>query len=142
LQQTINVTFRADYHITPELSIQYYGSPFASSGEFTNFKLINNPMAKEFSDRFHLLGGDNSDIDQFADVWGLKNPEFTFTQFRSNLVFRWEYLPGSKIYLVWANERTLFQQESTKKITSAFNGLGQVFPCNVFLIKINYWFSL
>ena len=142
VQQTLNVTFRADYHITPELSIQYYGSPFASSGEFTNLKLINNPMAKEYSDRFHVLGGGEPEIGQIADVWGLNNPEFTFTQFRSNLVFRWEYQPGSKIYLVWANERTLYQAEPTEAIFQAFKGLGNVFPSNVFLVKINYWFSL
>lgn len=142
LQQTLNMTFRVDYIITPELSIQYYGSPFASTGEFTNLKLITDPMSDSYSERFHLLGFGDVSVPMIADEWGLNNPNFTFTQFRSNLVFRWEYLPGSKIYLVWANERTLYQSDATADIFKAFSGLNKVFPNNTVLLKINYWFSL
>lgn len=142
VQQTLNITFRADYHLTPELSIQYYGSPFASSGDFTNLKLVNNPMAETLFERYHLVGNGSDNIPELSEAWGLRNPEFTFSQFRSNLVFRWEYKPGSKLFLVWANERTMFQQKPSQTITQAFDGLGSAFGSNVFLLKLNYWFSL
>jgi hypothetical protein len=142
VQQTLNITFRADYHLTPELSIQYYGSPFASSGDFTNLKLVNNPLANTLEERYHVLGAGNDNIPLLSEAWGVRNPEFTFSQFRSNLVFRWEYKPGSKLFLVWANERTMYQQTPSGSIVKAFNGLSQAFPTNVFLVKLNYWFSL
>jgi hypothetical protein len=141
-QQTFGATFRIDYNITPELSIQYYGSPFTSSGEFSDFKLINNPLGPELKDRYNSIGNEEFSIKEITSVWGVDNPDFTFTQFRSNLVFRWEYLPGSKLYIVWANEKTRYNSESNTNMADAFNGLGDVFPNNVLLVKLSYWFSL
>lgn len=141
-QQTLNITFRADYHLTPELSLQYYGSPFTSSGDFNNMKLVVNPMANTLDERYRLLANGSEDIPALSSAWGVRNPEFTFSQFRSNLVFRWEYKPGSKLYLVWANERTNYSEIPEKSITNAFSGLGNSFRANTFLLKLNYWFSL
>lgn len=141
-QKTLGVTFRIDYNITPELSIQYYGSPFASTGEYSDFKLIKDPMADNLENRYYHLQNDLASGYDVSQIYGFNNPNFTFTQFRSNLVFRWEYMPGSKIYLVWANERTLYQSQATAAINDAFKGLDQVFPNNTILLKINYWFSL
>ncbi|MFA9390253.1 MAG: DUF5916 domain-containing protein [Prolixibacteraceae bacterium] len=141
-QKTLNLTFRVDYNITPELSIQYYGSPYASTGDYSNFKLIKDPMADNLEARYYQLNDDQSSGYTVYQIYGFNNPNFTFTQFRSNLVFRWEYLPGSKIYLVWANERTLYQSQPTAAISDAFKGLNQVFPNNTILLKVNYWFSL
>jgi hypothetical protein len=70
------------------------------------------------------------------------DPDFNFREFRSNLVARWEYRPGSVLYLVWTQNRT-----SSENITS--DDLGYNFSClfgapaeNVFMLKFIYWFSL
>ena len=134
-QKTLGATFRVDYNITPEVSLQYYGSPFSSTGKYSAFKTVTDQGAENYTDRFQLLNNYYTDYPS-------RNPDFTFTQFRSNLVFRWEYRPGSQLFLVWANERTGWKNENTPHVEDAISGLKDVFPDNIFLIKLNYWFSL
>ena len=75
-------------------------------------------------------------------AYSINNPDFTFNQFRSNLVFRWEYRPGSQIFVVWGDERTGSKNESNSTVGQAMRQLSGVLPNNIFLIKVNYWFSL
>jgi hypothetical protein len=70
------------------------------------------------------------------------NPNFDFSQFRSNLVFRWEYRPGSQFICVWSQDRTAFVQPGGQVLGKVISGLKDVFPNNIFLIKFNYWFSI
>jgi hypothetical protein len=58
-QKTIGLTFRADLNITPEFSVQYYGSPFVSRGSYKNFKRITDPVAAELRSRYRDLGSMN-----------------------------------------------------------------------------------
>ena len=147
-QNTLGATFRVDYNITPELSLQYYGSPFSSVGKYSELKEITNPKADAYSNRFSFLETTISDNTYHVAAKGddpaysINNPDFIFSQFRSNLVFRWEYRPGSQLYFVWANERTLWNNDSQSSVGDAINQLGDVFPNNIFLIKLSYWFSL
>ena len=151
-QNTLGATFRIDYNLTPELSIQYYGSPFASIGKYSEFKNVTNPRASAYSDRFVLLNsvlnGNDYEVSennpggsgQINYTFG--NPDFNFFQFRSNLVFRWEYQPGSQIYLVWSQDRTNYIMPGDNSVSKALSSLKDVYPNNIFLIKINYWFSI
>ena len=147
-QKTLGATFRIDYNITPELSLQYYGSPFASVGKYSKMKEVTNPRAVAYPDRFSLLNTTFSDNTYQVEANGetpaysVNNPDFTFSQFRSNLVFRWEYRPGSQLFLVWGNERTSWKNESKEPVGKAVGDLKDVFPNNIFLVKLNYWFSL
>ena len=149
-QHTLGFTFRIDYNITPELSIQYYGSPFASVGKYSEFKDVTNPKADNYSDRFSLLNVvpsgeeyvvEENTSDRTTPVY-FHNPDFSFSQFRSNLVLRWEYLPGSQVYLVWSNERTYFENPSGNSVNKAISLLKDVYPASIFLIKFNYWFNI
>ncbi len=147
-QKTLGATFRIDYNITPELSLQYYGSPFASIGKYSEFKEVTDPGAANYSNRFSPLNT------QFANNlytvaasnqipgYSFDNPDFTFNQFRSNLVFRWEYRPGSQLFLVWGNERTSSKNNYNPSVGNAIGQLRNILPNNIFLIKLNYWFSL
>ncbi len=142
-QKTLGATFRIDYNITPEISLQYYGSPFASVGKYSAYKKVTNPQASAYSDRFSPINMYFADNVYHSDNSLLvKNPDFTFTQFRSNLVFRWEYRPGSQLFFVWGNERTNWRNDSSSKVNRAISQLKDVFPNNIFLVKLNYWFSL
>jgi hypothetical protein len=148
-QRTLGATFRIDYNITPELSIQYYGSPFATVGKYSDFKSVTNPKAAQYSNRYSILNpvlndnnyeiseNNNSQVD-----YTFGNPDFNFSQFRSNLVFRWEYRPGSQIYFVWSQDRTNYIMPGNNSIYDAMGDLESVYPNNIFLIKFNYWFSI
>ncbi len=147
-QKTLGTTFRIDYNITPDLSIQYYGSPFASVGKYSGLKEVTNPKATSYSDRFKYLNAQLVDnvyqvqATSTTPAYTVNNPDFTFNQFRSNLVFRWEYKPGSQLYFVWSNERTNWQNQYKSSVGDAMGDLRHVKPVNIFLVKLSYWFSL
>jgi hypothetical protein len=148
-QQTIGITFRIDYNITPELSIQYYGSPFATTGKFSEFKRVTDSKANNYHNRYSELNpvlnvntyevSENNNAIVDYNFW---NPNFDFSQFRSNLVFRWEYHPGSQIYLVWSQDRTEYIQPGNQILHKGISGIKSIYPNNIFLIKFNYWFSI
>lgn len=149
-QKTLGLTFRVDLNITPEFSIQYYGSPFVSRGSYSEFKRVTYPEADDYNDRFSVFAspqivgntyGLDEDDDLVADYY-IGNPDFNFHEFRSNFVAKWEYRLGSFIYLVWSSERTGRTGSSNASISESYKELGNVFPNNIFLIKLNYWFTL
>lgn len=72
----------------------------------------------------------------------LRNPDFNFHQFRSNLVAKWEYRLGSYICFVWSSERTGRNSLANSSFGDSYGYLGDGFPSNIFLVKLNYWFSL
>ncbi len=153
-RKTLGLTIRAVVGITPDLSIQYYGSPYLSSGKYKDLKRITDPRAADYSDRYHVFSGSeilynetentyyiDENNDAFAD-YTIYNPDFNFREFRSNLVARWEYKPGSIIYLVWQHSRSGYDNIIDPGLTGGFSDLLQIYPTNVLLLKINYWFSL
>jgi hypothetical protein len=146
-QHTLGLTFRLDYNLTPEFSVQYYGSPFVSVGRYSEFKAVAEPRAGSYRDRFERLDLVSSGTtclvsDAGNHRYAFDNPDFDFAQFRSILVLRWEYRPGSQLFLVWSHERTQYAQPGYASVGDAMSGLNDVYPGNVFLAKISYWFSL
>ena len=152
-QKTLGITLRLDYSITPDLTVQFYGQPFVSAGKYSEFKRITAPRAQRYAERFHTFGNEiNYDeagefyaVDENADGaidYTFDKPDFNFRQFRSNLVVRWEYIPGSTAFLVWSQGRTGFESNGDFSFRNDVKNLFEVFPDNVFLIKLNRWFSL
>jgi hypothetical protein len=153
-QKTMGITFRLNYSLTPNLSIQYYGQPFISAGKYKDFKRVTNPRADNFNGRFHTFTGNEVSLDTDENEYNfdenldgtsdytIENPNFNFRQFRSNMVVRWEYIPGSTLFLVWAQERTGFSDRGDFSVRKDFDALFNVYPTNVFLVKFNRWFSL
>jgi len=153
-QKTASFTFRLNYTFTPELSLEYYGQPFVSAGKFTNYKRTTNTHADQFVDRYRIFPTneislnttDNSysideDRNGTAD-YSFSNPDFNFRQFRSNLVIRWEYSPGSTLFLVWSQGRTSNDTNGSFAYGNDIKKLFGIQPHDVFLIKFSYWFSL
>lgn len=115
-QNTFSSSIRLNYNLNPNLSLQYYGQPFISRGTYTNFNYVNNPIASSIDYRITLYGANqitlengmyivDEDANGIAD-YEFGDPDFSFVQFRSNLVLRWEYIPGSEIFLVWSQGLT------------------------------------
>jgi hypothetical protein len=130
-QVTTDLTIRIDYTITPELTIQYYGSPFIAAVDYSNPKYITNPNAEKFEDRF------STDVSFSTDDFE-NGYDFNFRQFRSNLVARWEYRPGSLIYIVWTQSKTGSAATGDFSFIDDMDGLFNLHPQNVFLIKFSY----
>jgi Domain of unknown function (DUF5916) len=150
-QDTLAVTFRADLQITPDLSIQYYGSPFVSTGRYTTFKRVTAPHADDYANRFHVLTNDELAYDGTSNqytvseagaMYTFANPDFSFREFRSNLVTRWEFKPGSTMYVVWAQGRTAGIDQWDASLGRAFNQLWNTPASNVLLLKVSYWLSM
>ena len=150
-QKTLGLTFRIDLNLTPEFSIQYYGSPFVSRGSYSQLKYISDPKAKLYVDRFELyqnpvFTGDSYQLYDYTNGlridYSIDNPDFNFHEFRSNLVAKWEYRLGSFIYLVWSSERSGNTNASHSSVRDSYKQLRSIFPNNIFLIKLNYWLTL
>ncbi len=153
-QKTVGLTVRLNWSLTPELSIQYYGMPYISAGTYSKFKRITDSRAATLEGRFHLFGPGEISSDPVEGVYNIDengdgladysfpNPNFNFFQFRSNLVIRWEYLPGSVLYLVWSQDRTGFDHTGQFAFGDGFRDLFDVHPGNVFLVKFSYCFRL
>ena len=147
-RQTISLTTRINYNITPDFTVQYYAQPFAARGVYDTFRDVADPLAKNFEDRFRRYANVSFDeatgryaVDDDEDRavdYTFRNPDFNFLQFRSNLVVRWEYRPSSTLFLVWS-------QSSSGGVDvdqSAFSSItGELFDQdvrNTFLVKATY----
>jgi hypothetical protein len=132
-QETLSFTWRLDYTFTPEATLQLYASPFVSRGTYSNVRELADPGADAYDARYQPY----TDPAVSDDPGG-----FNFKQFRSNVVFRWEYRPGSTLFLVWSQGR---QHETALEGDQSFGGdLRELFrqrANNTFLVKVSYWFA-
>ncbi len=152
-QEILSADFRINLSITPDLSIQYWGQPFIFAGNYSEYKRITNPMADQFSDQYHVFTEseisynepDNTyEIDENQDGttdYSFENPDFNFYEFRSNLVLRWEYIPGSTIFVVWSQGREGDKSTGNFNLGEDFDYLFKTRPQDVFLIKVSYRLS-
>jgi hypothetical protein len=128
-QQTYALTMKLQANLTPDVSLQFYASPFTSTARYSDFKRI-------------ALDGSYTAEDNPSRYAMFSQPDFNFNEFRSNLVARWEYRPGSTLYFVW--EHRLSNRE--KGYLPGWNdNLDRMFALpstNTFMIKFNYWFNL
>lgn len=152
-RKTSYLVLRLDYSITPNLSIQYYGQPYISSGKYSNYKKVVSSRAKKLEDRYVEYTDAQSvhnssthefdiDLDDDGSADTAYGSGFNFREFKSNLVLRWEYNPGSTIFVVWSQSR--FGDDSHGRF-SYRDDLSDLFSAtseNIFLVKYNRWFSL
>lgn len=153
-QRTLSASLRLDFNINPNLTVQYYGQPFISRGRYKNLNRVTNPVAGSFRDRVATFTPSQISFNSITDTYfvdentdgapdyTVSNPDFSFVQFRSNLVVRWEYIPGSEIFLVWS--QGMVGNASARE--DLFSGLdNQILsrrPENIFLVKATYRFIL
>jgi hypothetical protein len=152
-QRTVSAQLRLDYTIRPNLSIQYYGQPFITTGKYTNHKVVTDPRADTFDDRFHQFSENEVtkqdgefmvDRNQDGNVDYSFNPrdDFTYSQFRSNLVIRWEYLTGSVMYLVWSQGYTYDDDYGQLRMGKDMRSLFNTTSDNVLLLKMSYLLNI
>jgi hypothetical protein len=152
-QKVLSMSLRINYNITPDLTIQYWGQPFSASGDYSEYKMITDSKADRFQDRYQIyneqqidLVDENYEIDENLDGtmdYSFDNPDFTIDEWLSNLVVRWEFMPGSTAYLVWSQTRNYYIQDGQFHLWENMNDLFTANkPTNVFLLKFSYRFGL
>ena len=144
-RRTVSSQFRLNYTFKPDLNLDFYAEPFAASGHYYDFGELTAARSRERQ----LYGTSGTTLTLNADrtrtitdgsaAFTLKNYDFNVRSFRSNIVLRWEWRPGSTLYLVWQQDR---------QATKAFGdhaGLGDLFHSltvpgsNFFVVKTSFW---
>ena len=131
-QRTVSMSLRLNYTATPDLTFEFYGAPFVSTGTYSSFREVSaTPGAEEYQDRFQ----------PYTPPQGSETA-FRFTQLRTNAVVRWEYRPGSTMFLVWTHGRQESDDGSVRQSWSRdYRDLFALHPDNTFLIKIAHWLN-
>ena len=155
-QQTVSITTRLNYTFSPDLSLQFYAQPFVSAGSYDRFMEVDDPRASDFSDRFRTYGENeirrleangfglyqvDADRDGKAD-FGFADPDFNVKSFRSNLVLRWQYRPGSTVFLVWSRDQQAFRNDGSFRLGDDLTDLARIPSTNIFLVKFEHWLGL
>ena len=129
-QKTLSLTGRMDYTVTRDLTFQLYVQPFITKGDYSNLRELDQPRASDYDARY-------------KPFTAISNPGgFNVKEFRSNAVVRWEYRPGSAVYLVWQQGRQSYEPElGGRSFRGDLDELFRAHPNNTFLIKMSYWFD-
>jgi uncharacterized protein DUF5916 len=127
-QHTVGLTTRVNYTLSPRLSIQIYAQPFVSSGDYLDFKELADGRTKQYGDRFRPYDYTS-------------NPDFNYRSFRTTNVLRWEYRPGSTLFVVWQQGREATLDQGAFDFRRDIGGVFDAPATNVFLVKWAYWLN-
>jgi hypothetical protein len=153
-QKVLGLSVRFDLTLSPTLTIQYWGQPFMASGLFSKLKFVTDPVAGQYGDRFQDYTADQlscyqadgyCDVDENLDKivdYTVEYPDFNMKEFKSNLVVRWEYRPGSALYLVWSQGRSGYDAYGDFSFGRDFRSLTDIKPRDILLVKFSYRFGL
>jgi len=146
-QQVLSTEIRLNWIFTPKLSLQAYLQPFIAVGHYSRFKELARPKSTDFT-----LYGENGSVVAFSDgeykidpdgsgpapLFTFPNPDFNYKSIRGTIVLRWEYHPGSFLYLVWTQNRHDYaypgELQLGRDLSRLFSAPGE----NIFLLKLTY----
>ncbi len=131
-QTTVALTGRFNYTLTPNLSLQLYAQPFVSEGSYDAFKETANPRSLDYAARFSPYA---------YDTVANGDPDFNVKSFRTTNVLRWEYKPGSTLFVVWQQARENDAIPGGFRLGRDLRDIFAVQPHNVFLVKVSYWLN-
>ncbi|MDG1221412.1 MAG: DUF5916 domain-containing protein [Polaribacter sp.] len=153
--ETWTTTLRMNYSLSPNFSFQFYGQPFIARGRYADFKYVNTPTASRFEDRVNeyntnqLTAGFDADNNAIYSIdetqnsledYRFKKPDFSFAQLQTNLVVRWEYIPGSELFFVWARGGSDSGNPENSLGSSLQNQIFEASLQDTFVIKATYRF--
>jgi hypothetical protein len=136
-QTTVSLTARVNYALTPDLSIQFYAQPFVSAGAYSDLREVSDPRARAFDARFLPIPASRLSSE----------PDFNVQQLNSNAVLRWQYAPGSALFVVWSQGRQGAVSDGSFNLTRDFGrlmGTDSDHPTpgtHVLLLKVSHWFG-
>lgn len=149
--KTLSMNTRLNVTFTPSMSLQLFAQPFISGNAFDNFNEYARPRDLEKLVYGQDVGtitynGKDVTVDPDgagpAETFSFRDPDFTFRSLRGNAVFRWEYKPGSTLFLVWTQNRSSQDIDGDLDFSRDRRALFTSPADNVFLIKVNYWLPM
>jgi hypothetical protein len=151
IQETASMEIRMDWIFTPRLSLQAYLQPFLGIGDFFNYKELRAALTFDFD----VFGEGQSTISRAtgrytvdpdgpgpSPAFSFQDPDFNLKSLRGTIVLRWEYRPGSTLYLVWTQNRADYAHPGDFDFSRDLSLMLRAPGENVFLLKINYRFTL
>jgi len=121
--EEFDLTLRSTVTFTRELTLQVYAQVFLAKGHYDNSRRLVGPK-------------------DFVPFQYSSNPDFNRKFLNTNVVLRWEYLPGSTLFLVWSQARTGEGSNYFSSFAQNFRDTFKVPSENVLLLKLSYWWSL
>ena len=151
--RTFSLDTRLALTFTPRMTLELFAQPFVSSGSYTQFKEFTGTRVSDVArygvERGTIVSvGTATQITSYtidpdgagpAAPFVIANPDFNFRSMRGSVVFRWEYRPGSTVYVAWTHQRSDLQPYGDFALGRDFNGIWDTRPDNVFLIKATWW---
>lgn len=143
-RSTLSAQFRVNYFFTPDLSLEVYAEPFAASGDFFGFgELVaagGNELRRYGTDGTTIEESDGAfTVTDGSDSFTFHSADFNALEFNSNMVLRWEFRPGSTMYLIWQQRREGSGDPSLlvhpRSLSDAVSAPGE----NFFALKFSYW---
>ncbi|MGD2136029.1 MAG: DUF5916 domain-containing protein [Gemmatimonadales bacterium] len=153
-RRELSVTARADLAITPHLSLELYAQPFVSAGRYDALKLAADPRAASYDARFDVLAADRltrpgGEADAQVDVdrdgaidFTFGDPDFRIVSLRTNAVLRWEFRPGSTLFVVWQQDRRDRFDDGALRYADALWDTVSAEGRHVFAVKVAYWIGM
>ncbi|MBO6792494.1 MAG: carbohydrate binding family 9 domain-containing protein [Balneolaceae bacterium] len=141
---------RLNWTFNPSMSLQTFVRPFINSFKFSNFGEFKTPGTFDFDrygkDEGTITDAGNGnyqvDIDNNGESdFDFRRSDFTFRSLQGNAVFRWEYKPGSTLFLVWQQSRNGSISDGRFNIGQDIIDIFDPKPSNIFLVKLSYWLS-
>ncbi|MBO6574886.1 MAG: carbohydrate binding family 9 domain-containing protein [Rhodothermales bacterium] len=144
-RSNLSAQIRLNYTFRPDLTLEVYGEPFAATGRFYQYGELKEPGGLDLL----VYGTEGTEVSQEqdgrlmvtdgADSFTLPNRDFRFVSFRSNVVLRWEWRPGSTLFLVWQQDRSGFERDgalvTAGDLFDSFSATGDHFLG----LKLSYW---
>lgn len=143
-RSTIASQFRMNFTLKPDLNLDVYAEPFIASGQYYDYGELLKPSSRQ---RLAYERFTNVESQQATDLvlstgdttLTLTNPDFNVRSFRSNVVLRWEWRPGSTLYVVWQQDRYALDRIGTRVgVRDMFRSITEP-GTNIFLIKTSFW---
>ncbi len=120
-----DMTLRGTFTFTRDLTLQLYAEPFMAAVDYSNFKKLVPPHSYE-------------PVDESVYDEAVEQPDFDWNSFNSNVILRWEYRPGSTLYVVWTQARGVVSDTADLNLRRDVDALFDTVPGNTFLVKVNY----
>ena len=127
-QHTLDMGMRAEWTASSRLSFQLYLQPFIASGGYSEYKSLAKPSTGDYT--------------PLADHSSVANPDFNFRSVRGSAVVRWEFRPGSALYVVWNENRSDQVPIGNFRLRRDLSSLPDALSKDVFLIKVSYWLPI
>ncbi len=154
-QRTLSMDTRVNVTFTPNLTLELFAQPFVASGAYDRYKEFAAPRELRKvvygQDAGTITSADNNGTRQFtvdpdgggpAAPFTFNDPNFTVRSLRGNAVLRWEYRPGSTLFLVWTQSRGDQLAAGNLQVGRDVGALFSAPAENIFLVKVNWWLGL